>query len=125
MSGKVEASGSSVDTLKLVGALGILLAGIVGFYWLEGESLLLRVIGMLIAVGASVALALQTEKGRQLWSFATDARTEVRKVVWPTRQETIQTTLMVALMVLLTGIFLWIIDWLLMLIVRTLTGQGV
>ena len=53
-----------------------------------------------------------------------DAKLEVRKVVWPTRQETIQTTLVVLVMVLIIGILLWLVDMLLLAIVRALTGQG-
>jgi preprotein translocase subunit SecE len=59
-----------------------------------------------------------------LWQFAGDARTEVRKVVWPTRQETMQTTLVVIVMVLILGIILWLFDMMLMGILRFLTGQG-
>jgi preprotein translocase subunit SecE len=59
-----------------------------------------------------------------LWQFAGDARNEVRKVVWPTRQETLQTTLIVIVMVLILGIILWLFDRMLMSILRFLTGQG-
>jgi preprotein translocase subunit SecE len=69
-------------------------------------------------------VALQSEKGRALWEFVSDSRIELRKVVWPTRQETLQTTLVVAVAVLVMGIFFWILDWLLGALTRALTGQG-
>ncbi|MCB1852204.1 MAG: preprotein translocase subunit SecE, partial [Gammaproteobacteria bacterium] len=64
----------------------------------------------------------QTASGRRIWEFATASRTEVRKVVWPSRQETIQTTLIVFAMVLVMGIVLWLFDMLLLTIVRAVTG---
>jgi preprotein translocase subunit SecE len=85
---------------------------------------LLRVLGLLAMVVVAVLIALQTAVGRNVWRFASDARTEVRKVVWPTRQETIQTTLIVMFVVLLMGIFLWLVDMMLLSVVRALTGQG-
>lgn len=67
---------------------------------------------------------MMTAPGRVLWQFASDARMEVRKVVWPSRQETLQTTLIVIVMVLIVGIILWLFDMVLMAILRALTGQG-
>jgi preprotein translocase subunit SecE len=101
-----------------------LVAGIYGFYHFAAYSALLRVVGLLVTAGIAAAIALQTAQGRRLWEFAGDARTEVRKVVWPTRQETIQTTLVVIVMVLILGIILWLFDMMLMGILRLLTGQG-
>ncbi len=74
--------------------------------------------------GAAAAIAFQTERGRLLWQFVADSRMEVRKVVWPSRQETLQTTLVVVVMVLIVGIVLWLFDMILMSILRFLTGQG-
>jgi len=71
-----------------------------------------------------VFIALQTNKGRFAWGFVGGARTEVRKVIWPTRAETMQTTLMVVIMVILVGILLWIMDSFLLWAVKLLTGQG-
>jgi preprotein translocase subunit SecE len=113
-----------LDTAKLVIAALLLVAGIVAFYFFEGQSMLLRVIGLLVITGAAVAIASQTTPGRTLWQFALDSRMEVRKVVWPTRQETLQTTLIVIVMVLIVGIILWLFDMVLMAILRFLTGQG-
>ncbi|MGB5830434.1 MAG: preprotein translocase subunit SecE [Thiohalocapsa sp.] len=124
MNARAEAGSSGLDTVKLVVSAAIIVVGIWAFYFFAGYSLLLRVIGLLALAGGSAAIALTTQPGRQLWRFATDSRMEVRKVVWPTRQETIQTTLIVMVMVLILGILLWLFDMVLMSILRFLTGQG-
>ncbi len=124
MNARVEADGTGLDTAKLVAAALLLIAGIFGFYYFEAYSTLLRVLGLLVVGGLAAAVALQTQVGRNLWQFVGDARTEVRKVVWPTRQETLQTTLIVIVMVLILGIILWLFDMMLMNILRLLTGQG-
>jgi preprotein translocase subunit SecE len=67
---------------------------------------------------------MQTAPGRELWQFVTDSRMEVRKVVWPSRQETLQTTLVVAVMVVVLGLVLWLFDMILVGVLRFLTGQG-
>ncbi|EXJ13744.1 Preprotein translocase subunit SecE [Imhoffiella purpurea] len=113
-----------MDSIKLAVAAFLLVIGIFAFYYFSGISTLLRVIGLLVISGAAVAVAFQTERGRLLWQFVSDARMEVRKVVWPTRQETLQTTLVVVVMVLILGILLWLFDMVLMAILRFLTGQG-
>ncbi len=123
MNAKTEVeSSSSMDTVKLALAVLMLAAGIGGFYYYEAYSLLLRVLGLLAVAGVAVAIAMQTMIGRKVWLFASDSRTEVRKVVWPSRQETIQTTLIVFAMVLVMGIILWLVDMALMAIVRSVTG---
>jgi len=124
MNAKVEAGTTGLDTAKLVVAALLLVAGIYGFYHFAAYSTLLRVLGLLAVVGVALAVASQTDIGRRLWQFAGDSRNEVRKVVWPTRQETMQTTLMVLVMVLILGIILWLFDMVLMSILRFLTGQG-
>jgi preprotein translocase subunit SecE len=124
MNVRAEAGGTGLDTAKLVAAALLLVAGIYGFYHFAAYSTLLRVLGLLAVSGIAAAVALQTVAGRKLWQFAGDARNEVRKVVWPTRQETMQTTLVVIVMVLILGIILWLFDMVLMSILRFLTGQG-
>ena len=124
MNAKAEAGGTGLDTAKLVAAAILLVAGIYGFYHFAAYSTLLRVIGLLAISGVAAGIALQTDAGRRLWQFSGDARNEVRKVVWPTRQETMQTTLVVIVMVLILGIILWLFDMMLMSILRFLTGQG-
>jgi preprotein translocase subunit SecE len=124
MNAKAEVESTGMDNAKLAGSVALVIAGIYAFYFFEAYPTLLRVIGLLTIVAAAVALVYQTAIGRKLWQFGLDSRTEVRKVVWPSRQETMQTTLIVFVMVLIMGIMLWLFDMLLMTIVKALTGQG-
>jgi preprotein translocase subunit SecE len=124
MSAETEQAGSGFDTVKLVVVVALLVAGVYGFYAFAEQALWVRLIGLLAVVGAAVLVALQTTAGRAVWQFAADSRTEVRKVVWPTRQETLQTLLIITIAVLLTALFLWAVDSILFSIVRYLTGQG-
>ena len=110
--------------LKLLVSLGILVAAMASFYIYEEQALWVRLLGMLALVAVAVFIAVQTAAGRGIWRFATDARTEVRKVVWPTRQETLQTLLIIAIAVFLTSLFLWAVDSVLSIIVLYATGQG-
>ena len=115
---------NKLDTFKLVLAIAVLLAGIGGFYYYADASLLYRVLGLVGMVVVAVGIALTTGTGHAILSFGREARAEVRKVVWPTRQETVQTTLMVVVAVIILGIFLWLVDMLLLEAVQLLTGQG-
>ena len=115
---------SKLDSLKLVIAILLLVAGIAQFYYYESESLLYRVLALLGFVFVALGFVYMTQMGQGIWQFARDARTEVRKVVWPTRQETVQTTLLVIVMVILVGLMLWLFDMFLRWAVFFLTGQG-
>ena len=110
---KTEQTVSSFDTVKLILALLVLIAGVVGFYYFEEESQLLRVLGMLALVVVAFFIVASTDVGRRSLGFAKDARVEVRKVVWPTRQETVQTTIVVIIAVFVVALMLWGIDSLL------------
>ena len=112
------------DKIKIIVALLILGGGITGFYIYEEQSLLYRVIGLLVVVAAAVAVIMTSQMGKQSWAFLQDARTEVRKVVWPTRKETSQTTLLIMLSVIVVGLMLWGLDSLLLWGVQLLTGQS-
>ncbi len=124
MVSKAETPDSSGDNIKLILAAVVGLAGLVGFYVFSDSSLLLRVIGLLVVAGIAAFLFYQTGKGQRTVAFFRDARTEVRKVVWPTRAETTQTTLIVMVIVIIVGIFLWLFDSLLAMLFRLLTGIG-
>ncbi|MGF1527663.1 MAG: preprotein translocase subunit SecE [Candidatus Competibacterales bacterium] len=110
------------DTFKLASAATLLIVAIGAFYYFADALLLVRVIGLLAAVGVAVWIVSMTELGHQLSGFVRDSQIELRKVVWPTRQETLQTSLAVIIMVLIMGVFLWLLDMLLFWIVRQLTG---
>jgi preprotein translocase subunit SecE len=124
MNARAEAGSSGLDTVKLVVSSVLLIAGIWAFSYFAAYSLLLRVIALLVVAGGAAAIALTSDPGRRLWRFSQDVRMEVRKVVWPTRQETIQTTLIVVVMVFILALVLWLFDTILMSILRLLTGQG-
>jgi preprotein translocase subunit SecE len=124
MNSNVETTGGKLDTFKLGLALLILIAALVGFYFYADEALLYRVIGLLAAVGISVGIALQTDKGREIWGYFHDAQIEVRKVVWPTRKETVNTTLLVIGMVIIVAIILWLLDMFLGWSIGLLMGHG-
>ncbi len=113
---------SKLDTFKLLLAITVLIFGIVGFYYYEAESQLYRVLGVVFAVMVAIAISLTTRLGQGLIGFGREARMEVRKVVWPTRQETVQTTFMVIVAVIIIGIFLWLIDMLLAQAIQLITG---
>jgi preprotein translocase subunit SecE len=124
MGARVETAGKMQDTLKWLFATLLLGGAITAFYYYGEESLLLRVIGLLIVTAAAAAIAFTTETGRAAWEFMRDSRTELRKVVWPTRKETTQTTLVVFGVVTLVAIFLWMVDGILSWIVRLVLGHG-
>jgi len=124
MNAKTEEKGSALDTVKLLLAVIIISVGIVGFYFYEDQVLWVRLLGLLVVIGLALFIAGQTAFGRKTRGFISDAHIEVRKVVWPTRQETMQTTLVIAIAVLITSLFLWGVDSLLFVVVRALTGSG-
>ncbi|MEX0952021.1 MAG: preprotein translocase subunit SecE [Gammaproteobacteria bacterium] len=122
MNSRVEAETSWLDTVKLAVALLIVIGGVVAFYMYPEQSLLLRAVAMLVVLGIATAIAVQTAKGRYIWGFFQDSQIEVRKVVWPTRQETTQVTLLVIGMVIVVAILLWLLDMFLGWAIRLILG---
>ncbi len=122
MVSKAEVTNNSADTIKLASAGALVLLGLVAFYYFAAQSLLLRVVGLLVVAAVAAFIVYQTELGKRTVAFFRDARTEVRKVVWPSRAETTQTTLTVFIIVVLVGIFLWLFDMLLAYLFRAITG---
>lgn len=115
-------SRSPWDTVKLVLSALLVGGGLFGFYFFESHLLLYRVVGLLVLVVLAAVLFLNTRAGREFWRFGREARVEVRKIIWPTRQETVQTTIVVVAAVFLTGIFVWILDYALFQILRRVMG---
>ncbi len=109
------------DTIKLIVAVIMLIAAVTLFYMYAEYSTLLRVLGLLAAVGLSLFVASRTAKGGAVFSYVKDTQVEVRKVVWPTRQETLQTTMIVIIMVIIAALILWAFDSMLGWAVHTLT----
>jgi preprotein translocase subunit SecE len=125
MNANTETSGASaVDVIKTLFAVALLLGGIVGYYYFADASIALRAAGVVLGIALGIGVFATTERGRELWGFIQSSRTELRKVVWPTRPETIQTTVAVIIFTLIMGIFFWILDKGLLWATRLLTGQG-
>ena len=104
-------------------ALLLLIAGIAGFYFLRESAMVLRVISVLSGVVLAAVVVWFTSQGKQFFAFARESSDETRKVVWPSRKETLQTTGIVFAFVLVMAIFLWMVDAGLLLAVRYLMGQ--
>jgi preprotein translocase subunit SecE len=98
------------DKIKLALAVALVVAGIAGYYWLAANSILLRVLSVVAGIAAGVAVALTSALGQGFLVFAREALAEVKKVVWPTRKETMQTTAAVFAFVVVMAVFLWVSD---------------
>jgi preprotein translocase subunit SecE len=110
------------DKLKLTLAVLFLVGGIGGFYYFGGKPEIVQWGVLLAAAAIAVATASQTVAGRATWEFAKGARVELRKVVWPTRKETMQMTLVVFVLVVLIALFIWVLDWVLHKTITVITG---
>lgn len=114
---------SRLDWLKWVLAAALLLAGLVGNHYYSEVSMPIRTLGWLAILAVAGFIASKTRKGRAVTEFFRDSRMEMRKVVWPTREETMQTTMVVAIMVVILALLLWGIDGMLIWAIGWLTGQ--
>ena len=106
----VETPTSRFDGIKWLIVVALLAAGIVGNSYFADQSLLYRVLALVALAVVAGLVALQTTKGAAFWALVKGSRTEIRKVVWPTRQETVQTTMIVVVFVILVALFLWGLD---------------
>ncbi|AXA68869.1 MULTISPECIES: preprotein translocase subunit SecE [Pseudomonas] len=122
MSIKAEAKESRFDALKWLVVVVLVAIGVVANHYFAAQSILYRVVGLLVLAAVAAFVALQTAKGQAFFGLLKDARTEIRKVVWPTRQETTQTTLIVVAVVLVMALLLWGLDSLLGWLVSTIVG---
>jgi preprotein translocase subunit SecE len=124
MSQKMVSAGEVMSSFKWFLVFTLIAAGVAGNYYYSDHSFLLRLVAFLLLGGAAGFLALQTDSGHKLSRFASGAKTELRKVVWPSRRETGQTTLIVIVMVSVVGVTLWGIDALLLRVIAWITGYG-
>lgn len=120
MKAKVDAPQTRLDTVKWALVVALIAVAVAGNSYFAAEvSVLYRVLGV-VALGAVAAfVALQTAKGQAFVAMAKEARVEIRKVVWPTRPETVQTTLIVLAAVALVGLLLWLVDSLLSWLIKS------
>ena len=124
MNTRAQSQVSKLDGVKLAFAAMLFAAAVVAFYYFAAHSLLARVLGLLAIGAVCLAIAYQTDLGKRAWIFGQEAWNEVRKVVWPTRQETTQTTVIVFGMVAIVAVILWLLDWILGGAVKLMIRQG-
>jgi preprotein translocase subunit SecE len=116
------ATQTSLDWLKWLVVLVLIVAGVFGNWYYQEQSVLYRAIGLIVLAALAVLVAGQTERGRAAWRLMKDARNEIRRVVWPKRPETIQTTGIVLVLVVVFGLILWLLDTLLSWVVSSVIG---
>ncbi|MGQ9685792.1 MAG: preprotein translocase subunit SecE [Thiobacillaceae bacterium] len=112
------------DNIKLLVAALFAAAGVAGFYVLADSPTVLRVVSVLAGLAAAAVVMYYTAAGRRFVLFAGEARGEARKVVWPTRKETMQMTGVVILFVMVMALFLWAVDAALFWVVKALMGRS-
>jgi preprotein translocase subunit SecE len=99
-----------IDKLKWFLVFLLLAGGIVANYFFEDVNFSIRLIGWILLMVAVLAIGANTRQGQRIVAFSKESRSELRRVVWPTRQETIRTTIMVVVLILIVGFVLWGID---------------
>lgn len=119
---EAQGSGRGIDITKWIVVAVLLVVAIVGNYYFRQYNLALRAIAVVAVVAVAGAIALWTTKGKATLVFAREARTEMRKVIWPTRQEALQTTLIVAVVTAIMALILWGLDGILVRLVSFLTS---
>jgi|SRR6185436_15478601 len=111
------------DKIKMALAVLLVVAGLAGFYYFADSPAIVRLVSVLAGVAAAAFVFWTTMPGKQFYAYAQESVAETRKVVWPTRKETLQTTGIVFLFVVIMALFLWAVDASLLWIVKKLIGQ--
>ena len=124
MNAQAEQATSVADIVKLAICPVLILVGVVAFYHFSDLLLLYRVLGLVAVVSLAVGICFTTAKGRAVWGFMGESKQEMRRVVWPTRDETIRTTLLVFAMVFIVGLILWLLDMFLFWAIQLVMNQG-
>lgn len=106
----MENQSPKIDVVLLSIAFAVLVLGLAGQYLFASQPLLFRVVGFLASIGLAVFLVARTRLGQKIWVYWQDSLVELRKVVWPTKQETIHSTIAVLAMVFVMSLVLWSID---------------
>ncbi|MBB72107.1 MAG: preprotein translocase subunit SecE [Legionellales bacterium] len=123
MSVRQEENSSKADILKWLAVLVIFALGLYANYHYSAVALPIRIIGWIVVFGVMLGIASVTTKGRIAVNFAKEARVELRKVVWPTRQETMHTAMVVIAIVLVMALIMWAADTFFLWAMAWLTGQ--
>ena len=119
-----NAGGELTGKLTVAVAIALLVGGVAAYYLLDTRPDWQRWGSTGIGVVAALAVFALSPMGRRFWQFILDSRVELRKVVWPSRQETLQTTAVVFGFIVIAGLFFWVLDVLLAWGTRLLSGQG-
>ena len=124
MATQTETSESgALDIVKLLLAAAALIGGLYAYYYYENDiAQALRVLMVLAGTAAGIGIAMTSTQGQRLWHFIQGSRVEIRKVVWPTKQETTQTAIAVFVFTLVMMLFFWALDSGLLWLTRTLVG---
>jgi preprotein translocase subunit SecE len=122
MSEKTTTQVPKQDLLKWAAVAVIVAGGIYANAYFSAEPLVVRMLGLLVLAGLATWIAVQTVKGAAFLNLCLEARTEIRKVVWPTRQETTQTTMIVLVVVFILAIVLWLLDTVLGAVISRIIG---
>ncbi|AKM46265.1 MULTISPECIES: preprotein translocase subunit SecE [Edwardsiella] len=117
-----QGSGRGLEVMKWLVVAVLLIVAIVGNYIYRDVSLPLRALAVVVIIAAAGGIALMTVQGKATVAFAREARTEMRKVIWPTRQEALHTTLIVAAVTAVMALILWGLDGILVRLVSFITG---
>lgn len=124
MTEQVQEPQRAGDAFKLVAAAALAVLGFVGFYYLASWPVWSRWLLVLVGLVLGSVTAVQSESGLRFWQFILNSRIELRKVVWPTKDEAWKLTGLVVMVVIIMSLFFWALDALLTVITRYLTGQG-
>jgi len=117
-----ESQSGVLDIIKLLIAAAALVGGLYGYYYLLEWSLPLRVLLVLAGLLVGVGIAMTSTQGQRVWGFIQGSRVEIRKVVWPTKQETTQTAIAVFVFTLVMALFFWGLDSFLLWLTRMMVG---
>jgi preprotein translocase subunit SecE len=113
-----------VDKIKLFVAFLLVVAGIAGYYYLHESAAVLKLASVLIGLLLAAGMAWTSQPGKRFFAFGKDSVAEAKRVVWPTRKETLQTTAVVIAFAVTMALFLWAVDASLMIVVNKMMGRG-
>jgi preprotein translocase subunit SecE len=119
-----HSEGMMADKIRITAALLLVVAGVAGFYFLDQSPMIVRVASVLAGLAAGAGVFWTSEPGKQFHVFAQESVGETKKVVWPTRKETLQTTGVVFAFMVVMALFLWVVDAGLLWAVKRLLGQS-
>jgi preprotein translocase subunit SecE len=116
---------ATADTAKLIAAICLGLGGIVAFYVFKSRpEVWMSWVALFGGLLLGVVVFAFSQYGRNLWQFVLESRVELRKVFWPTRQETFTTTMVVLVFVVIASAFFWLLDLMLAYATKFFTGSG-